>query len=76
MDTQPIITINGFRLTTGQAMTVRVALGSFALGLVDGLGDDEHGQAMTKAYQGRLAEIDSFILLPPKPESPAPSATE
>lgn len=51
------ITINGRALTTGQAMTVRVALESFALSLRDGLGDDEHGKAMTAAYIARVEEI-------------------
>lgn len=54
---EPAIIINGVRLTTGQAMTVRVALGSFAMSLNDGLGDDEHGRQMTAAYRERLREL-------------------
>ena len=52
------ITINGVRLSTAQAMTIRVALGSFALSLrSDGLGDDEHGRAMTAGYLHAIGEI-------------------
>jgi hypothetical protein len=55
---EPEIAINGVRLTTAQAMTIRVALGSFALSLrSDGLGDDEHGRAMTAAYLHAVGEI-------------------
>ena len=54
---EPIITINGIQLTDGQAMTVRGALNGFSVDLQDGLGDDEHGRAMTGAYQDRLSEI-------------------
>jgi len=47
---EPIITINGVTLHTGYAMTVRVALESFAIDLRDhGLGNDEHGRHMTQA---------------------------
>lgn len=54
---EPTITINGQTLSVGQAMTVRVALSAFQFGLKDGLGDDEHGKAMTAGYQARLSEI-------------------
>jgi hypothetical protein len=54
---EPNIIINGQKLTSGQAMTVRVALGAFAMSLKDGLGDDEHGRRMTTAYQAQLADI-------------------
>jgi hypothetical protein len=48
---EPEITINGVRLTTAQAMTVRVALGSFMFDLQgEGLGDDDHGRAMRDGY--------------------------
>jgi hypothetical protein len=54
---EPDITIGGVPLTVGQAMTVRVALGSFAMSLDEGLGDDEHGRRMTEAYRERLREL-------------------
>ena len=45
------IIINGVVLTNAEAMTVRVALNGFIMELSEnGLGDDEHGKAMTKAY--------------------------
>ena len=59
--TEPTITINGVTLSQGQAMTVRVALSAFAMDLRDGLGDDEHGKAMTAAYRARLSEILKII---------------
>lgn len=55
---EPTIIINGVTLTSAQAMTVRVALGSFSMDMnADGLGDDKHGKAMTAGYKARLAEI-------------------
>ena len=59
---EPDITINGSRLTTAQAMTVRVALGAFALHLrTEGLGEDTHGTHMTDAYLVRIKEIFQHI---------------
>jgi hypothetical protein len=52
---EPEITINGTVLTVGQAMTVRVAVSNFAASL------DEHGGAMTQAYQARVSEIISLM---------------
>lgn len=57
MAEEPNIVINGKLLTVGQAMTVRVAIGSFLMSLEEGLGDDEHGKAMTEAYRTRIREI-------------------
>lgn len=56
---EPDITINGTALTFAQAMTLRVAIGQFLMGLQepDALGDDEHGLVMTKAYKARAGEI-------------------
>lgn len=53
------ITINGVPLSTGQAMAVRVAVGSFYAEMKDPtvLGDDEHGRAMTIGYRERLLEV-------------------
>lgn len=48
---EPTITVNGVLLSEGQAMTVRVALESFAIDLTEnGLGSDEHGRKMTEGY--------------------------
>lgn len=55
---EPVITINGTTLSVGQAMTLRVAIGSFAMSLhADGLGDDEHGRMMVEGYLARAHEI-------------------
>jgi hypothetical protein len=60
---EPEITINEVKLTVAQAMTVRVALGSFVLSLgdEDALGDDKHGKAMRDGYLGILREIMRLI---------------
>jgi hypothetical protein len=56
--TEAKITVNGHALSYGQSMTVRVALASFARDLEEeGLGDDEHGIAMTRLYQRKINEI-------------------
>ena len=60
--TEADITINGQKLTAAQAMTIRVALGSFALSLQsDGLGDDEHGAAMTEGYLTAIRDIHTLM---------------
>lgn len=60
---EPAITINGVPLTEAQAMTVRVAIGSFAIDMQhdDALGDDKHGRNMTAAYRGRLTEVSKLM---------------
>ncbi len=57
--TEPTIIIGDKMLTEGQSMTVRVALNNFLIELQDGdgLGDDEHGRAMTAAYRDRIIEV-------------------
>lgn len=61
MPKEPRITINHTPLTEGEAMTIRVALESFAAELrAKGLGNDEHGRAMTHGY---LANIDAIRVL-------------
>jgi hypothetical protein len=60
---EPSITINGIALTTAQAMTVRVALQIFALGLQDGLGDGEARKGITQGYRGAIRAIDSLAEL-------------
>lgn len=62
---EPSITINGVALTTGQAMTVRCAIESFASDLEDGLGDDVHGLAMTAGYLARIDELRAMIFREP-----------
>lgn len=58
METEPEIVINGTRLTSAQAMAVRVAVSTF-----DGdCGDDEHGRRMSKAYAERLGEVSHIML--------------
>jgi len=55
---EPKITINGHMLTEAEALTVRVAIESFASHLdAEGLGEDVHGVEMTRAYLERIAEI-------------------
>ena len=61
-DEEPYITVNGVALDNRQAMTVRVALQSFAMDLdANGLGDDEHGKFMAKSYVERVREINGMI---------------
>jgi hypothetical protein len=56
------IIVNGQVLTSGQSMTLRVALEGFALNLKEeGLGDDEHGKEMTKLYLDRVSEIRKVL---------------
>lgn len=61
------IIINGVKLTPGQALTVHVALQSFASHLSedlkagkDPLGSDEHGRFMTQAYLDNIAAINAI----------------
>lgn len=59
---EPVITINGATLHTGHAMTVRVALENFAIDLQNnGLGDDEHGQRMTRHYLTAIQAIREIM---------------
>ena len=60
--TEPDITVNGVKLTLGQAMTVRVALGSFAMDLQNhGLGDDEVGKGMKQGYLNAISAIVALM---------------
>ncbi len=59
------ITINGEKLTDGQAMTVHVAIQSFLVSLRGEefpLGDDEHGLKMTKAHLDNIDTINVLLL--------------
>lgn len=53
-----MVTINGLALTRGEVMTLRVALTSFDTDC----GDDEHGKAMTKAYNMHRAMLLGLLL--------------
>lgn len=59
--TEPDITINGYRLSNAQAMTVRVALNAFAMDLQSGLGEDDIGKSMTIGYQSAIRDILTMI---------------
>jgi hypothetical protein len=62
---EPKMTVNGHLLTPGQAMTVRVALGTFAITLEgNGLGDDETGKAICAGYLARIAEVNAMMREP------------
>lgn len=62
MPKEAYIEINGVPLTYGQSMTLRVAIFSFHDELLaEGLGEDEHGIRMTKAYLERANEIINLI---------------
>jgi hypothetical protein len=55
---EPTITVNGVRLSEGQAMAMRVSLMSFASYLQEnGLGDDEVGKGICAGYLARANEI-------------------
>jgi hypothetical protein len=59
------ITINGQRLTTAQALTVRCALDAFAALLRQyGLGEEPQHQRLTQAYLARLQELAGLIGAP------------
>jgi len=61
MTKEPEIIINGNKLSEGQAMTIRVAIESFAFRLEDGLGNDETGKQIAKNYKDRINEIRNMI---------------
>jgi hypothetical protein len=60
---EPDITINGYKLTEAQAMTLRVALGSFAMSLsdLDSLGTDATGRGICRGYKARIKEISDMF---------------
>jgi len=58
MKNEPEILINGVNIGPGCAMTIRVAIETFASYLIeDGLGDDEHGIKMKENYINRIHDI-------------------
>ena len=65
---EPSITIDGATISRACAGTIRVALSTMATQLSEeGLGNDEHGKFMTRAY---LQNIRTILLLwrPPQVE--------
>jgi len=55
---EPEIKINGFLLSSAEAMTVRVAVESLSMSLVhEGLGEDEMGKKLTEGYLGSIRQI-------------------
>ena len=58
---EPEVIINGRKLNLGQAMTLRVALGSFAISLQGGLGSDETGKELAKGYRRAVDSINDII---------------
>lgn len=64
---EPEILINGITLSEAESMTVRVAVQNFSISLQDtGLGDDRHGEMMTKAYLANIDKINYFMCLAEK----------
>jgi hypothetical protein len=60
-----VITVNGVRLTQGQALTVHVALNAYAGHLSakeNTLGDDEHGKAMKEGYLRNIQGIQKLYI--------------
>lgn len=56
------IEINGWQATPAMSMTIRAALESFAMDLsTNGLGEDDHGQAMKDTYLARIQEIRELL---------------
>jgi len=63
---EPRIVINGQALSDAEAMTIRVALESFASDMSepDALGDDTHGRTMVKLYLRAVDDIRQKIFGP------------
>jgi len=66
---EPVITVNGVTLSTAEAMTMRVALGSFLMSLQEGLGDDETGKSITRGYKRCADNIHQFMFRAAPPEA-------
>jgi hypothetical protein len=59
---EPTITVDGYTLSSAEAMTVRVALGNFAIFLTDeGLGDDENGKKLCAGYLAAIRNITQLM---------------
>lgn len=63
MPNEATVVINGYELTSAQAMTIRVALEGFSMDLkdADSLGSDAHGKEMRALYFERIEEIRKFL---------------
>lgn len=60
---EAIVVINGVQLNIGQAMVLRVAIGSFLANMQnDGLGESAAGKAMAAAYVARASEIEQLLV--------------
>lgn len=58
---EPIKTINGRTLTSSEAMTLRVAIESFALSLSTGLGGDDIGKGICEGYLANIRRLRDII---------------
>ena len=60
---EPIIVINGNKLTNCQSMTIRVAIEQFAIDLKEenALGEDETGKQIAQGYKRNITEIRKYI---------------
>lgn len=59
---EPKIVVNGYELSLGQAMTMRVALETFSMTLsAEGLGSDQTGKAICAGYLARADEIRKMM---------------
>ena len=66
---EPKITINGQPLTDAQAMTLRVAIGSYTIDMSEthALGEDASGERLRKEYLARLQKIQQLLVSPATP---------
>lgn len=66
---EPKIAINGNLLTDAQALTLRVAIGSYAIDMAEthALGEDASGEGLRKGYLARLQEIQTLLVSPATP---------
>jgi hypothetical protein len=63
---EPTITINGRLLSRGQAITVRIAVTTLMMTVLEGeapLGTNEHGIQMTALYKQRCTEIIDMMAM-------------
>lgn len=61
---EPNFIINGKPANSSQAITIRVAIESFAVDLQEGLGEETHGQDICQAYLRRIDEIRNLMFCP------------
>ena len=63
MGSEATITINGERLTDGEAACIRIAIEKFSTQMQDinALGEDERGQEIVEAYRKQIANIRGKI---------------